>query len=398
MRETATIESLNTIADAITNAGSARQFLSRFPAELEKLLGVKNTVIYYRDEATHRYLPQTASAEAGSLIPLESESELIASFSQRHDALFLEERDSIYSQLITSTLHSLPGLGNVNLVIPLHCGRSLRGLLLTRIPGDRKKAAAIVAAVRVACQMLVPVIEVQHLNLVNDQNYYRLFRFDHLVQIGQMVAEITHELRTPLNTALLEFAEIVDQLDEDSELRQSYRKIQGEIVRVNGLIDSLLNFSRFREITLEPVDLDAFVKTAVNNIPRKRFPAHCQIRLEPAEKLIVTTDANRLLQVFLNVVSNAFEAAGENGVITIAVGRDNNAAASRCFIVIQDNGPGIADEIRSQIAQPFFTTKPQGTGLGLFNSVNIIKSLNGDLEIHSTPQGTRVRLLLPEEN
>jgi signal transduction histidine kinase len=113
----------------------------------------------------------------------------------------------------------------------------------------------------------------------------------------------------------------------------------------------------------------------------------------------VESDGNRLKQVFINVFFNALEALKgiENSEIIIRIYSEYNDLPKniRHIIAITDNGPGIPAAIKEKVLQPFFTTKKEGTGLGLYISYSIMKTLKGDLEIHSSGQGTRVNLILP---
>jgi signal transduction histidine kinase len=123
------------------------------------------------------------------------------------------------------------------------------------------------------------------------------------------------------------------------------------------------------------------------------------VSLQAEKEIQVASDGNRLKQVFINVFFNALEALSgmENGEISIRIYSEYNELPKniRHIIAITDNGPGIPATIKEKVLEPFFTTKKEGTGLGLYISYSIMKTLKGDLEIHSSGQGTRVNLILP---
>jgi signal transduction histidine kinase len=110
----------------------------------------------------------------------------------------------------------------------------------------------------------------------------------------------------------------------------------------------------------------------------------------------IAGDAEKLKQVFMNMLINARQAIGQNGRIMIATGVDPDGGY--VFITFADDGPGIAPEIQDKIFDPFFTTKPtgQGTGLGLSVSYGIIEDHAGDIQMTSEPgQGTTFHIRLP---
>jgi signal transduction histidine kinase len=237
------------------------------------------------------------------------------------------------------------------------------------------------------------------MELDNDKNYYRLFKFDRLVLLGQMAASLAHELRTPLTTVLFEIASIREQTGAEPGVAAAYEKINREVGRANQMIESLLVFSKFKDLNISSVDLREFVKDTLSEIPAKKIPPQVDIRVQAEKEIRVTSDGDRLKQVFINVLFNALEALADqkNGAIAIHVYSEYKELPRNVshIIAVSDNGPGIPDAIKDRVLEPFFTTKKEGTGLGLYISYSIMKTLKGDLEIQSSKQGTRVSLVLP---
>jgi two-component system NtrC family sensor kinase len=111
----------------------------------------------------------------------------------------------------------------------------------------------------------------------------------------------------------------------------------------------------------------------------------------------ITTDSAQLQQVFLNIIDNAIDAVGKNGMIEIETGHDP-ARNSEVYVQIRDTGPGIPKELVGKIFDPFFTTKNQneGTGLGLSISYSIIEKLGGKIEVESVEgKGTTFVIYVP---
>jgi signal transduction histidine kinase len=111
--------------------------------------------------------------------------------------------------------------------------------------------------------------------------------------------------------------------------------------------------------------------------------------------LVVPGDPGRLEQVFLNLLHNAGRAAGEQGTVWVRARRTAEAGAGRVEIVVEDDGPGIPEEVREKIFDPFFTTT-NGTGLGLSISYGIVRAHGGTIEVGDRPGGgARFTLRLP---
>ena len=110
---------------------------------------------------------------------------------------------------------------------------------------------------------------------------------------------------------------------------------------------------------------------------------------------LIPADQERLTQVFLNLLLNAFEASSGGGRIEVR-SQGSGVGGQRCVITISDSGPGIAPEDMTRIFDPFYTTKEKGTGLGLSIAQNIITAYGGSIEAESVlGQGTQFRVVLP---
>ena len=106
-------------------------------------------------------------------------------------------------------------------------------------------------------------------------------------------------------------------------------------------------------------------------------------------------DRNRLLQAFHNIIVNAIQAVGMEGAITVATYREERSGGARVVVEISDNGPGIPPDVLEHIFDPFYTTKENGSGLGLSIAHTIIREHQGRLEVNSKPgQGTTFRIVL----
>jgi len=400
MRRKTTISSLEeAVSHQLAEAPSVEGFLHEFPNLLLEHFPLKAAILYYKEGTGNQFVAYETDPSTPEFL-LSEESNLVSCFTSRQEHMILNEDSKIYGNLFNQDTRGILDRLGLNLVLPFFSRQYYRGVLLVKAERQvLRTPAPLVKAVNQCARMIIPMIEVERLELENDRNYYRLFKFDRLVLLGQMAASLAHELKTPMSTVLLEIQEIRDGQLQAEEAALSFKKIRNELIRLNELIESLLSFSRFSPMHLSNVSLADLVRTSLEGIPQRRIPSGLKTDLRLREDLVSHTDRNRLHQVLLNILFNAFDAAGPNGRITISTYSEFKEMKKniRHIIAIRDDGPGIPQKHKTHVLEPFFTTKENGTGLGLYISYGIMKSLKGDLEIQSSNKGTTVFLILPGE-
>jgi signal transduction histidine kinase len=393
-------EFLVTTASALQAARSARDFLARFSAILRRHFPLELCIVYFKEPEGNVFKPYSDNDMAGPLPLIPEEADLVESFTGRRESMVDGPRTRMYFELFDRGTQGLLARNGINLIIPLHARNYFHGLLLARINSrDMAAVRALTVAVQTAAIMFIPLIEAERLEFANDKNFYRLFKFDRLVLVGQMAASLAHELRTPLTTVLFEATAIKGRTKSDGAIVASCDKINREISRAGRLVESLLVFSKFKDLKLSHFPLREFVERTLVEIPAKKIPDSVAIRVRAEKEIRVASDSDRLKQVFMNVLFNALEAMASqrDGSIDIRIYSEYDELPRNIHhvIAIHDSGPGIPDAIKDRVLEPFFTTKKEGTGLGLYISYSIMKTLKGDLEIHSSGQGTQVNLILP---
>jgi len=188
--------------------------------------------------------------------------------------------------------------------------------------------------------------------------------------IGQLIAGIAHDLNNPL-ASVVGFAEyLVDAVhDVPPRLLEPLRAIHQEAERASKIVRNLLAFARKQEGDRHPLSIGYVLEATLLLLKNQLMAYRVEVDLTIAENLpLIEGNANQLQQVFVNVVTNAAQAiygTGSAGRIAISAEKWLDGVA----VTVQDDGPGIADNMAERIFEPFFTTKPEGEGTGLGLSI-----------------------------
>lgn len=242
-----------------------------------------------------------------------------------------------------------------------------------------------------------------------------LMRSERLASLGTMLSGVAHELNNPLSNISTSCQILLEEVGESDATTQTLylKQIDQQTERARSIVRSLLDFSREKEFRKAPVLLKPLVAQTVGFV-RGDVSAKSVVQLSIAEDLSVPADAQRLQQVFVNLIRNALEGLGPDGKIRISaqalhvsgppegtvLGTGCATEGEAVEICVADNGPGIAPDILPRIFDPFFTTKEvgYGMGLGLFVVYEIVDEHGGCIAVQSTPgQGATFCIRLPRE-
>jgi len=215
-----------------------------------------------------------------------------------------------------------------------------------------------------------------------------------------LAASMSHEIRNPL-VAIKTFAQLLPERFDDADFRKQFNKIVvNEIDRLDKIITQINNFAHPPELVLKPIDVRSPVKKGVE-IARSRYGINGKLELEtslPSNLPQVLGDETALAEAFAHLLANAAEASADRSKprITLSAKPVREGRHSAAVVVtVQDNGTGIAPEIKEKIFSPFCTTKPRGMGLGLPIVKRTVFDHHGRVEVDSTSKGTQVSVLLP---
>jgi len=216
-----------------------------------------------------------------------------------------------------------------------------------------------------------------------------------MASVGLLAAGVAHEVNTPL-AGISSYTQLLrGQLDETDPRQQVLEKIEKQSFRAAKIINGLLNFSRSSGTEFEQVDVNRVLIDVLSLVEHQLEGSRIRVRKELAAELpCVRGNANRLQQVFFNLVLNARDAMPSGGWLTLATSGENGSV----LVEVKDTGHGIRREHIRRIYDPFFTTKGmgRGTGLGLSVSYGIVQEHGGAIFVDSTPgQGTTFQVTLP---
>jgi signal transduction histidine kinase len=221
----------------------------------------------------------------------------------------------------------------------------------------------------------------------------QLRRVDRLASVGQLAAGVAHEVRNPLAivraTAQLLASQVVDP-----SLRQYTSVLTSESDRIERLISDLLEYARPRPAAPAPLDLAGFLDAAAQQVRPYALQQGVSVVCEAVPGETIVADEEQLRQALLNLLLNAVQASSPGSSVCLA-GASGRATAT---LTVVDSGRGMSSEEQERACDPFFTTRPEGTGLGLALVAAVVQEHGGKLRFDSTAGcGTRVSIIIPQE-
>ncbi len=224
-------------------------------------------------------------------------------------------------------------------------------------------------------------------------------RHKRLAALGKLSAGIAHEIRNPLSSirGLAQF--VYNSFSKTDERKEDLNTIIQEVDRLNKLVVQVLDYAKLKELNLTSFSLNNLVNKIVilfkQEIKNKQIIFYLELSSDIS---LIEADKDQIRQILMNVVINAIQAIPEKGKIKIKTEKDLLRGEPAVKLVIEDNGIGIAEKDLNQIFDPFFSTKEQGSGLGLSIVYKLVEGHQGELKVESKEgEGTKFIIFLPQK-
>ncbi len=224
-------------------------------------------------------------------------------------------------------------------------------------------------------------------------------RMEQRAALGEFTTLFAHEARNPINNITANLQWMSMNLPAEDPNQTTIQRIQQNCERLNDLMDTILSYNRINEMEMELIDLKSIMKKVLDRQSIHLQQSNILLNYEAAEKIPLIKGNRRALErVFANLIDNAIQVMKENGgnlTVKLFPSPLNEDRQEWLEISIADSGPGIAEEYKEKLFKESFTTKTNGTGIGLIISHKIIQAHKGTIDYQSIPGGTVFVVRLP---
>ena len=224
----------------------------------------------------------------------------------------------------------------------------------------------------------------------------RMRRMERYMGLGSLAAGLHHEIKNPLGALSLHVQLLEEKLDNEASdgAAEHLQVLKTEVTRIGEVLESFRDFASSSRLNLQRTDLCALVGRAIRLMQPQAAQQSVVLRAKLPENGTISAeaDAARLEQVLLNLLLNSTEAMRDGGVVTV------RPLADRRYVHVEvaDTGCGIPESVLSRVYDPYFTTKPQGSGMGLALCQKIIQQHGGTIDCETSPEGTVFRFSIPK--
>jgi signal transduction histidine kinase len=243
-------------------------------------------------------------------------------------------------------------------------------------------------------------LELAKQNVELKKTQTKLLHSEKLGLVGKMAAQMAHEIRNPLNALNLHAELLEDQVKQNTEAMESLEPLRKEINRLITVTESYLDLARAPRLATNPLELNDLVEELHDLYEPLFREKGIHFTCDLGEIPPVAADKGQLAQVLGNLLKNAAEALeSKQEPRFVRLITQFNAEKSEALLTVMDNGAGIPEESQQHVFSPFFTSKAQGTGLGLAHSKQVVEELGGEINFEShRDRGTKFTLRMPVLN
>ena len=388
VKELSRLPTIEDVLSTVATTVHSQMRLSRAIVLLEDPLSAE-----YRAQA-HSGLSSTEDAQA---FDLADASPLIQWLRHHKDTLV---RDEIARHLPPHAFNELAAdldRLKVTVCVPMILEERLVGLLALGEKVNREMF--FVSDLRLLETLATEVALAVRYRRMEDQ----ILRKNKLIELGTVAAGVAHEIRNPL-ASIRTFAQLMPDRMDDPEFKNEFsRLVIKDVDRITKVVESMLAFARPAQVQIAEHSATDLVEEAIVLVQPRLKGKSIELTRQFHEHPVLRVDKQQILQVLVNLLSNAADALPERGKIRVATGArilegasENNGAQKFAVIEVADNGPGIPPAIRTRLFDPFFTTKKEGTGLGLSISQKIVRDHGGIITVSSIEgKGSTFQVNLP---
>ncbi|MCD6418439.1 GHKL domain-containing protein [bacterium] len=209
--------------------------------------------------------------------------------------------------------------------------------------------------------------------------------------ISELARSLAHEIRNPLNTIRMNLQLIQEELGDDERYKKRLARMEDELLRLDGILKTFLDYSRLPTPKFKKIDLNAEIIRIVDIVRARSENIDIEVHL--ADNLPkIKADPDMVAEVMHNILKNAIDASPEGGIIHIETARIKGGVS----IAVSDKGTGIPPEMLDKIFKPYFSTKRGGVGIGMAVVKKIVELHSGKIRVQSrVGSGTRIIIELP---
>lgn len=280
--------------------------------------------------------------------------------------------------------------------VPMAIGNEMRGMIRIYLAEPRTFSPDELDFMVTIAEQCACIIERVRL-AENQQTHitHLATQMEKMSSLGRMAAGVAHEINNPLTGILLFSSNMIKKVDPGSSLEKGLKIIIREALRCKSIIQGLLEFARDKPPKKVMEDINDVIRTAMGVVENQFYVRHVSLEPHLAQDMVKTPlDKNQIEQMLINLLLNALQAVEDHGRVSVKSMLDSEK--NRIAIEIADNGCGISAENVKKIFEPFYTTRANGTGLGLAVSYGIIENHRGNIQVFSKlGEGTRFVIDFP---
>ena len=272
----------------------------------------------------------------------------------------------------------------------------LRRLALEADPGSRLDGRNEVKALSRSIRVLMEDIDQTQSELEKSREH--LLQAEKMVVVGKLAAGMAHSIRNPLTSVKMRLFSLNRTLELSSYQKEDFQVISEEILHIDNIVQSFLEFSRPPKLRVQDMSPSEVVDHVLRLVAHRLQSYNVTVRVERNGFLPeIKVDPERLKEVLVNIIENACEAMKGGGSMVIREEQGfDSVLGSVAFVHLSDSGPGIPESIRCKVFEPFFTTKEEGSGLGLSIAARIMEEHGGRLDLkQGQERGSTFSVILP---